>query len=142
MAVHIFTNKSLIEGKEICDPELLFMETDLSETDCIIDDILISIDQCFYKNRYVFTDRFGADLYWDNLSTGSKALIAAYKNPDKIVDACELGLNAKQMIPRLTNGLFYFKNGIGLIETDSHLIDLYVNEKYYNSTDILAEEVD
>lgn len=45
-----------------------------------------------------FIDRFGAELYWSCLSTGTKTAFVLCSYQDKIIDACECGRNAIQSI--------------------------------------------
>lgn len=60
--------------------------------------ILKYIDQAEYLDSKRITDRFGVGLYSSELSTGSKCVLTAYLNKDKIINFIEAGVNAYEAL--------------------------------------------
>jgi len=85
-----------------CDAEKVFDNTKFVE-DATVRTLIKSIEQGEYFDDVVFTDRFGHQLYLENLSTGCKAAIGVHLNPDKTIYLVECGLNARDAIINYCN---------------------------------------
>ena len=93
---------------DIVDIDAAFSKLIL-EADDNMNNLVKSIDGGTLIDSYTFFDRFGVKLYVSELSTGCKAAICVYCNPDKIVDLQECGLNARDAI------FNYCENGMVLL---------------------------
>lgn len=67
----------------------VYPKTDSGE----IDIILSEIEKGKFYSEEFFTDRFGGQLYWEFLSTGSKAALLTVLEPDYVVNMAEAGQN-------------------------------------------------
>lgn len=75
------------------DSEFEFRKLTVSGTE-LDRQIIEYIEKGKYKNEVVFTDRFGADLYIDALSTGCKTALLVANKPNEIFNCIECGKNA------------------------------------------------
>lgn len=115
---------------------------DPKETTKEIDIILKDVEKAkFFSDRY-FTDRFGGNVYWSCLSTGSKTAILAVMQKDWVIDCTEAGYNvmlslvsnnldASIYVPRLTM--------ITALECcNAHCDIMYKGEKFNNIKELYA----
>lgn len=61
-------------------------------------ELLRIIEQAQYNDSTSFIDRFGAKLYFSELSSGCKAALCVCNYADKIISLLECGLNARDAI--------------------------------------------
>ena len=72
--------------------------------------VLERVEHGVYKDQRVFTDRFGNNLYYTDMSTGAKALMLVDALHDKVINCAECGENALSMLSHLTAGNVYLPN--------------------------------
>lgn len=90
----------------IDDPESVFMTVEITGTE-FQRRVLREIEGGeFFDNRR-FIDRFGGQLYYDNLSSGSKSLLVAEYYKDRVVNCIDCGENALGYITCLKDGNIY-----------------------------------
>jgi hypothetical protein len=82
--------------------DIVDIEAEFSKILITVDDnirkIIKAVDKGELLDTNKFKDRFGVVLYVSELSTGCKAAICTYFNPNSIVDTQECGLNARDAI--------------------------------------------
>lgn len=88
-----------------------------------------------------FVDRFGGELYWSFLSTGTKAAFVLADNPGKCVSLLECGHNAVLSVVK------NFKDGAVLIEYPTYgmpdgSIDVVLHGKHFTDGSELWEYID
>lgn len=122
---------------EIVDIDAEFSQI-LINPDETLNKIIKSIDGGTLLDSNVFSDRFGNRLYLSELSTGCKAAICVYCNPDKIVDLQECGLNARDAVFNYCeNGKILLHDfGVTVVDAGSRQTPVI-----YNSTEYTIAEL-
>lgn len=114
----------------------------LINPDETLNKIIKSVDGGTLLDSNVFSDRFGNRLYLSELSTGCKAAICVYCNPDKIIDLQECGLNARDAVFNYCENGNILLHDFGVTVVDENIRQtpvIYNNKEYTIST--LNEEV-
>lgn len=124
----------------ILDVETVFNEVGV--TDCLEARLILKqVEQGEYLDKGRFVDRFGTKLYVDELSTGSKALLALIQCKDKVLNFNEVGIQALNLAITLFKEGYIFVNRYYGRLPDNVDIDLVVNnEEYYKCSDEFNEE--
>lgn len=108
-------------------------------------EILKSIEQSQYYDKYNVLDRFGAKLNIRNLSTGCKAALLV-ANSSKKIDLSECGFNARDfIITRISNGSIVLHNsGVSIAGNKDINIDAIIDNKHFKTVreldDYIQEE--
>ena len=77
--------------------------------------VLSDVEKGTYLNSKRFVDRFGGQLYYSDMSTGSKAVMAVAALTDKIINCDECGENALRLMSLIDEGNIYLsQRSIGL----------------------------
>lgn len=118
------------------DSEFEFRKLSVTGTD-LDKQIIQCIEKGKYKNKSVFTDRFGADLYLDSMSTGCKTALLVANRHNETFNCLECGKNA------ITCMIKYCKEGniviVGdeIIENieldDNDKIDVQMDNRHFSS---------
>lgn len=102
--------------------------------------ILAAVEQAKpSKNPTRFVDRFGGELYWDSLSTGTKAAFVVDKT-DVCVNLRECGRNAvRAIVANLTHGsiLIYYPD----YNFPSGPIDVILHGKHFTDGEYLTDYI-
>lgn len=104
--------------------------------------VLAEIEQGEYKNERVFTDRFGNQLYYTAMSTGSKALFELEGLPDRIINGAEMGFNALRFVAKISECSIYFEQRDAALPFHSAKTDLYLNGKFYKDCGLLNQKIE
>lgn len=78
------------EDKKYIEDVEAWFESPRVETEAV-KQILADVEKGSFCDINYFNDRFGGRLYWDYLSTGSKAAILASNRQDYVVNTIEMG---------------------------------------------------
>lgn len=100
--------------------------------------VLEKVEHGSYKDTTMFTDRFGGNLYYSDMSTGSKSLFLLEGLPDKAINCVECGENAIRMFGYLKTCNIYLPHWSGKFSWDVDA-PLMFNGKYYKSVGWLNE---
>lgn len=121
------------DRKFIYDVEAAFNLIDKIKEDEEVAKVLACVENAKYVDEKTFCDKFGRNLYYDCLSTGSKALLLIKAFPDCIVNFMEAGYNTWNCLDTFKESKVYFPcvNGYDLQEDRD---DLMLNGKRYYST--------
>lgn len=87
--------------------------------------VIKEIDGGSYCNNRTFVDRFGDQLKYENLSTGSKALILLDIKKDTIINFTECGDNALMLLQYIDSGKLFFEDRDTEIPFDKEYNVLY-----------------
>lgn len=85
--------------------------------------LIEEIEKGKYYNEERFIDRFGAQVYLTELSTGCKAALCVHYLTDRIIDLKECGINARDAI------LFYCKEGNAIFYDSGLTINDFMREE-------------
>jgi hypothetical protein len=134
--INIYTDKSKIPSnmEYIHDNDVFFMKNCVNDTK--LNRLIIKeIDEAEYCSKIKFIDRSDNPLYIDCLSMGSKILINAGNNLDKVFNACELGENALNFaLERMCSLNLYFPNKIPYeVPDDTDISEITLNGKAIKS---------
>lgn len=98
-----------------------------------LDVILRDIEQASYFSDRYFTDRFGGNLYWSALSTGTKAAILVFDRQDYVVNTIECGWNVFECLLRNNISGSIFVHDISII-TSQQCVDCDISIVYRGNT--------
>lgn len=87
------------------------------------------------EDNLSFIDRFGFKLHKKQMSTGCKAALCVLRNPNKIVDLSECGLNARDMILSFCrDGAVFIKNyGITFVDYANSSVNIKLDNYIFTS---------
>lgn len=130
-----YLDKSL-EKDVVCDVEKEFETFEL----CGSEDERLFINK-IEKGQYnsednlSFIDRFGFKLHKNQMSTGCKAALCVLRNPDKIIDLSECGLNARDIILSFCkNGAVFIKDyGITFVDYTNSSVSIKLDNYAFTS---------
>lgn len=127
MAISIYVGKdNLPKDKEfIFDAESYFVLNRMIDCE-FTREVLRKIEKGEFVDNETFKDRLGRGLFLECLSTSSKILILLNQNPDLVINCCELGLNAVDMIMQIKDCNVYFENDRIDFQSEK-LYDVFVN---------------
>lgn len=109
------------------DNEVGFLDTALGDNE-VVRSILKNVEHAVYCDNMSFIDRFGYKLYSDFLSTGTKTLLNAYYQTDKVFYGGEMGTSALQEMLKLEQGNIYFDSDFeDFIQPEDELKCVLVN---------------
>lgn len=132
-------NLDEIELPIIKDVEEGFLGLQL-EDDNVTRRILKEIEQAEYYSPTRVTDRFGAQIYISELSTGCKAALCVQHYPDKVIDTIECGSNARDAIIRnCTKGHVIFYNNDRMIISNNKDVNICLKNKIFHSIEDLND---
>ncbi len=72
-------------------------------------EVISIIEKGSYYDNKMFTDRFGGNLYYTSMSTGSKALFEVDFLTDYVINCVECGENALELLTHLDHGNVYLE---------------------------------
>ena len=96
--LQIFVNK--VDNKEyelINNVESAFLSVKLTGTE-LERKLIEEIEQGKYNDGESFIDRFGYKIRISELSTGCKAALCVLHFPNKVINLCECGVNARDIV--------------------------------------------
>lgn len=93
--------------------------------------LLREIENAEYYSEDRVTDRFGAQIYISEISTGCKAALCVQYLPDKVIDLKECGLNARDAIITYCNrgNALLYSSCTGVESYNKENLDIHVSLK-------------
>ena len=113
-----------------------FNEHTVRKLDYNVDILLEEIDAVKFKNNVVAIDRFGNNIYWNQISTGGMTILNVFYNPDKIFSLCEAGPNTWKTIFSIRDGGVV--SGYPVLPDELECDILYRNKRFYTAGDLLS----
>ena len=104
--------------------------------------VLNEVEQGKYKDEKFFIDRFWGQLYYTEMSTGSKALFELEGLPDKIINGAEIGFNALRFVADIPECSIYFEHRDEALPFYGAKTELYLNGKAYKDYGILDQRIE
>lgn len=106
--LHLYIGKENLpkDMPYIDDPDAVFLTVKITGNE-FQRRVLSEVEHGEYCDSRRFTDRFGGQLYYDNLSSGTKALFVVEYYNDRVINCIDCGENALAYITCLKNGNVY-----------------------------------
>lgn len=104
--------------------------------------VLREVEKGKYKDGKFFIDRFGGQLYYTEMSTGSKALFELEGLPDKIINGAEMGFNALRLVTDIPECSIYFKQRDEALPFYGAKANLYLNGELYEDYSWLNRKIE
>lgn len=110
--LNVYTSLSdyITKDKMFIDDVEMFFGSNLLLDDSYTKLVLKSLEKSTVYKGNTFVDKYGINLYTDNLSTGSKILLSIAYYPQYIFNAVELGYNAALLLSYIKDGNLYIAN--------------------------------
>lgn len=139
--VNIYIGKSNIpkDKKYINDADKFCFGGSLRVDDDFTKMILKEIEKGEILSEYLFKDRFGFGLYVHNLSTGTKAILAAKYFPEYVINLTEAGRNVLEFVSELGDANIYLNR----VSVNLHKLSnpICLNGVLYNNLDELNDAI-
>lgn len=97
--------------------------------------VLAKIEKSDSYSGNTFVDRYGVNLYTDNLCTGSKILLSVAYYPQYIFNAIELGYNAAALLGYIEEGNVYISDRSFNIDNTGRLKSICVDGRMCKDID-------
>ena len=104
--------------------------------------VLREVELGTYKDERFFIDRFGGQLYYTEMSTGSKALFELDGLPNNVINGVEIGFNALQLIKYIPECNIYFDYRDEALPFYGVKTPLYLNGKLYEDYGLLNQKIE